>query len=158
MKTFLVFLNLNLVQYHLWFADIVSLRKKTVLSIISTYWWTIKLELPLGYSLKCEVSWWRNYPTLVLSKYHTYLWLEKVDNIMYYLFSYLQKFQLHILHTSCIFMRVGVIRRHLKMLNTWRVKWNSVFRNGPSKICGRQLLKNLKWCDLFKQTISLQFL
>ena len=28
-----------------------------------------------------------------------------------------------------------------------------VFKNGPSKICGRQLLKNLKWYGLPKQTI-----
>ena len=31
-----------------------------------------------------------------------------------------------------------------------------VFKNGPSKICGRQPLKNLKWYGLSKQTISLQ--
>ena len=36
--------------------------------------------------------------------------------------------------------------------------WGKVFKNGPSKICGRQPLKNLKWCH-FKSsitTISLQ--
>ena len=27
----------------------------------------------------------------------------------------------------------------------WRNIWNKVFRNGRSKICGRQPLKNLKW-------------
>ena len=31
-----------------------------------------------------------------------------------------------------------------------------VFKNGPSKICGRRSLKNLKWYGLPKQTISLQ--
>ena len=31
-----------------------------------------------------------------------------------------------------------------------------VFKNGPSKICGRQPLKNLKRYDLPKQTMSLQ--
>ena len=35
-------------------------------------------------------------------------------------------------------------------------KWDKVFKNGPSKICGRQPLENLKWYDLLKQTISLQ--
>ena len=30
------------------------------------------------------------------------------------------------------------------------------FKNGPSKIDGRQPLKNLKWYGLPKQTISLQ--
>ena len=33
--------------------------------------------------------------------------------------------------------------------------WDKVFKNGPSKICGRQPLKNLKY-GLLKQTISLQ--
>ena len=32
--------------------------------------------------------------------------------------------------------------------------WIKVFKNGPSKVCGRQPLKNLRW----KQTISLQIL
>ena len=31
--------------------------------------------------------------------------------------------------------------------------WDKVFKNGPSKICGRQPLKNLKYGRL-KQTIS----
>ena len=31
--------------------------------------------------------------------------------------------------------------------------WNKVFKNGPSKICGRQHLKKLKLCGLFKQII-----
>ena len=31
-------------------------------------------------------------------------------------------------------------------------KWDKVFKNGPSKICERQLLKNLKEYDLPKQT------
>ena len=35
-------------------------------------------------------------------------------------------------------------------------KWDKVFKNGPSKICGRQPLENLKWYDLLKQTICLQ--
>ena len=38
-------------------------------------------------------------------------------------------------------------------------KWKKVFKNGPSKICGRQPLKDLKWYEVksFKQTIPLQF-
>ena len=36
-------------------------------------------------------------------------------------------------------------------------KWVKVFKNGPSKICGRQSLKNLKWCDLLKQTNHFKF-
>ena len=38
------------------------------------------------------------------------------------------------------------------------VIWDKVFKNEPSKICGRQPLKNVKGYGLFKQTISLQFL
>ena len=33
---------------------------------------------------------------------------------------------------------------------------DEVFKNRPSKICGRQPLKNLKGCSMLKQTISLQ--
>ena len=29
-------------------------------------------------------------------------------------------------------------------------KWNKVFKNGPSKICGKQSLKNLKGYGLLK--------
>ena len=34
--------------------------------------------------------------------------------------------------------------------------WAKVFKNGPSKIYGRQPLKNLKWYGLLRQTISFQ--
>ena len=34
--------------------------------------------------------------------------------------------------------------------------WVKVFQDGPSEICGRQPLKNLKWYGLLRQTISLQ--
>ena len=34
--------------------------------------------------------------------------------------------------------------------------WVKIFKNGPSKIFGRQPLNNLKWYGLPKQTISLQ--
>ena len=36
------------------------------------------------------------------------------------------------------------------------LKWIKVFKNGPSKICGRQPSKNLKCYGLPKQTKSLQ--
>ena len=32
----------------------------------------------------------------------------------------------------------------------FHAKWDQVFKNGPSKICGRQPLKNLKWYGLPK--------
>ena len=41
-----------------------------------------------------------------------------------------------------------------KILGT--TKWGKVFKTGPSKICGRQPLRNLKWYGLLRQTISLQ--
>ena len=34
--------------------------------------------------------------------------------------------------------------------------WDKVFKNGPSKICGGQPLKNLKGYGLLQQIISLQ--
>ena len=34
--------------------------------------------------------------------------------------------------------------------------WGKVFKNGPSKICGRQPLKYLKGYGMLQQTISLQ--
>ena len=38
----------------------------------------------------------------------------------------------------------------------WLNIWFKVFKNGPSKICGRQPFKNLKWYGLPQQTISFQ--
>ena len=35
--------------------------------------------------------------------------------------------------------------------------WDKVFKSGPSKICGRQPLKNLKGYGLLRQIIFLQF-
>ena len=35
-------------------------------------------------------------------------------------------------------------------------RWDKVFKNGPSKICGREPLKNVEGFDLLKQTIYLQ--
>ena len=46
-------------------------------------------------------------------------------------------------------------RKAIKIMK-FRNKWVKVFKNGPSKICGRQPLKNLKGYGLLKQTISLQ--
>ena len=51
--------------------------------------------------------------------------------------------------------RVFILRNDLLILEV--VIWSKVFKNGSSKICGRQPLKNLKWCGLLRQTISLQF-
>ena len=34
--------------------------------------------------------------------------------------------------------------------------WVKIFKNGPGKICERQPLKNLKWCALLRQALSLQ--
>ena len=34
--------------------------------------------------------------------------------------------------------------------------WDKVFKSGPSKVCGRQSLKNLKEYGLLKYIISLQ--
>ena len=45
--------------------------------------------------------------------------------------------------------------RWLIRVKLW-IKWDKVFMSGPSKICGRQPLKNLKDYGLLKQTISLQ--
>ena len=36
--------------------------------------------------------------------------------------------------------------------------WVRVFRNGPSKICRRQLLKNLKWYGLPSRTYRFKIL
>ena len=41
------------------------------------------------------------------------------------------------------------------IVDVWQgLKWVKVFRNEPSKIYGRQLLKNSKWYGLPKETIS----
>ena len=36
------------------------------------------------------------------------------------------------------------------------LKWDKVFKNGPSNICERQPLKDLKGCNLPDHTISLR--
>ena len=38
--------------------------------------------------------------------------------------------------------------------NMTTIKWDKVFKNGPSKICGKQLLKKLKWYGPFLNTFS----
>ena len=45
-----------------------------------------------------------------------------------------------------------------KFLDNIEVKgiWDKVFKSGPSKICRRQPLKNLKGYGLLKHAISLQ--
>ena len=48
------------------------------------------------------------------------------------------------------------IKRYVKLLVSSCI-WGKVFKNGPSKVYGRQPLKNLKRYGLFKQTIFLQF-
>ena len=50
--------------------------------------------------------------------------------------------------------RVEQTRSDKKDITTYN--WDKVLKNGPSKICGRQPLKNLKGYGLLKQTISLQ--
>ena len=45
----------------------------------------------------------------------------------------------------------------LKLLQSINI-WDKVFKSGPSKICGRQPLKNLKGYCLLKQKISLQII
>ena len=40
-------------------------------------------------------------------------------------------------------------------MQPWTTKWDKEFKNGPSKICGRQPLKI--WKIWYEQTISLQF-
>ena len=45
---------------------------------------------------------------------------------------------------------------HVIEYKPWANKWVKIFKNGPSKICGRQPLKNLKWYGLLRQTKSLQ--
>ena len=42
----------------------------------------------------------------------------------------------------------------LQIESTGKNIWDEVFKNEPSEICGRQLLKSLKWCDLLKHKFS----
>ena len=34
--------------------------------------------------------------------------------------------------------------------------WGKIFKSGPSKVCGRQRLNNMKWYGLLRQTILLE--
>ena len=50
-----------------------------------------------------------------------------------------------------------LLSTHLPFLiENCMIIWVKVFKNGPSKTCGRQPLKNMKRCGLLRQTISLQ--
>ena len=49
---------------------------------------------------------------------------------------------------------IPVIALHFFSLGN---KWDKVFKNGPSKICERQPLKNMMWYGLLRQTILLPF-
>ena len=51
---------------------------------------------------------------------------------------------------------IWVKERTFNFAKTTVYRWGKVFKNGQSKICGRQPLKNLKWYGLPRQTISLQ--
>ena len=51
-----------------------------------------------------------------------------------------------------------VVRYPVEFYNIMCYKWDKVFKNGPSKTCERQSLKNMKRYGLLKQTISLQFI
>ena len=52
-------------------------------------------------------------------------------------------------------LAICLLRRFLRLWEVFMI-WVQVFKNGPSKICGRQRLKSLKGYSLLKQTISLQ--
>ena len=78
-------------------------------------------------------------------------------------------YQLHQSNCSQVFYKIGLLKNFSKSLlsNTCHtslslvkfhasIMWDKVFKSGPSKICGRQSLKNLNGYGLVKQTISLQ--
>ena len=44
-----------------------------------------------------------------------------------------------------------VLNTPLTYLKCMKVLWDKVFKNGPSKICGRQPLKNLKRYGLLEE-------
>ena len=54
-------------------------------------------------------------------------------------------------HTAIIEFNklIQIVTSEINMINTWSIIWDKVFKNGPSKICGRQPLKNLKEYGLF---------
>ena len=41
-----------------------------------------------------------------------------------------------------------ILELKTKMKDLRNITWDKVFKNGPSKICGRRPLKNLKECGL----------
>ena len=90
----------------------------------------------------------------VLSK--TNVWTELTNNIHHTkkrTKSHYQKSN-NINHSS-----TGSDKKHTQQLNSIKESkiWNKVFKNGPSEICGRQILKNLKGYGLLKQTIHFKF-
>ena len=75
------------------------------------------------------------------------------------LIAFLRKLQTFLSRKSIVTIYKSFIRPYLDngdVINDQPFnKWVKVFKNGPSKICGRQPLENLKWYDLYRQTISL---
>ena len=68
-----------------------------------------------------------------------------------------------------LYNKIGNKKKHIllqeKYFKTLKMKatvirnisiWDKVFKNGPNRICGRQLLKNLKGYCLLNQIVSLQ--
>ena len=46
--------------------------------------------------------------------------------------------------------RILTVVKNLWLTLSYENIWNKVFKNGPSEICARQPLKNLKWYGLLK--------
>ena len=53
------------------------------------------------------------------------------------------------IYLNCKLLKINYLAR-------WRDIWDKVFKNGPSKIYGKQNSKNLKRYGLLKETVSLQ--
>ena len=55
-----------------------------------------------------------------------------------------------------IWRNIFLHKRVFWLFSFSKIIWGKVFKNGPSKICGRQRYEDLKWYGLLRQTISLQ--
>ena len=119
--------------------------------VIITVSCTINLE-----SVSKEWTTWREYHLKFFFlnlktfwvKRRTYFerfkWMYKVKTFNLYWIIIIEKvsFEVHIFLSTIT-----------QKANAQMNKWERVFMNGPSKICGRQPLKKLKWYGLLKQTI-----
>ena len=102
--------------------------------------WTTWREYHLKFSFLNLKTFWVKRRTY----FERFKWMHKVKTFNLYWIIIIRKVSFEV-HTF--------LSTITQKANAQMNKWERVFMNGPSKICGRQPLKKLKWYGLLKQTM-----